>query len=54
MTKDWVTFNPLKQVYETCDGTAVAAELVDTVNCLADIITVCHIRETQRDEKRAI
>lgn len=43
-----VMFNPLTQCYETKDKTSVAAELVESVNSLADILIISNIREQQR------
>lgn len=43
-----VMFNPLTQCYETKDKTSVAAELVESVNSLVDILVISNIREQQR------
>lgn len=45
---DWVTYNPLTNTYDTPDGTSVAAELVDGVQCLADVLRIAQIRASQR------
>lgn len=42
---DWVTYNPLTNTYDTQDGTNVAAELVDNVQCLADVLRIAQIRQ---------
>jgi hypothetical protein len=42
------TYNPLTATYDTKDGTSVAAELVDNVECLADVLHISSIRSTQR------
>jgi len=47
-TKPWVAYNPLTQTYDTKDGTRVAAELVDNVTCLVDVVRIATIRENQR------
>ena len=44
----WVRFNPLTQSYETRDGTSVAAEVIESVKCLADVLRIASIREDQR------
>ena len=43
-----VRFNPQTATYDTSDGTKVAAELVDGVDCLADVLRIASIREEQR------
>lgn len=48
MSDQWIRFNPLTQTYDTRDGTHVAAELVENVQCLADALCVAAIREEQR------
>ena len=48
---EWVTYNPLTATYDTPDGTSVAAELVDNVQCLADVLHIAHIRAKQRAER---
>jgi hypothetical protein len=47
-SKEWVRYNHLTNTYDTPDGTAVAAELVDSVQCLADVFYISSIREQQR------
>ena len=37
-------FNPLTQCYETKDKTSIAAELVESVNSLADVLIISTIR----------
>lgn len=44
-------FNPLTHTYDTPDGTKVASELGDNVQCLADVLHMSAIREKQRSEK---
>lgn len=48
---DWVTYNPLTATYDTPDGTSVAAELADNVQCLADVLHLAQIRAKQRNER---
>ena len=50
---DWVTYNPLTNTYDTQDGTSVAAELVDNVQCLADVLHIAQIRASQRAARAA-
>ena len=50
---EWVTYNPLTATYDTPDGTKVAAELVDSVQCLADVLHIAQIREAQRSAMAA-
>lgn len=45
---NWVEYNPNTSTYDTKDGTKVAAELVDSVQCLADVFYICSLREEQR------
>lgn len=47
--KPWVVFNTCTQTYDTRDGTIVAAELVESIQCLADILNISLIREKQRE-----
>lgn len=44
----WVRFSPLTHTYDTPDGTAVAGELVDNAQTLADVLHIASIREKQR------
>jgi hypothetical protein len=44
----WVAYNPRTYTYDTPDGTAVAAEIVDSVACLADVFFIATLREQQR------
>ena len=44
----WVHHNPSTDTYDTPDGTKVAAELCDSVECLADILHIAIVREDQR------
>ena len=44
----WVEYNPLASTYDTPDGTQVPAELADTAQCLADVIHIAAIRDSQR------
>lgn len=44
----WVTYNPMTNTYDTPDKTSVAAELVDNVQCLADVLLITQIRTKQR------
>lgn len=47
--KPWVQFNHLTGTYDTPDGTRVASELADNVQCLADVLYISLIRENQRE-----
>jgi len=47
--KLWVRYNPATATYDTPDGTRVAAELVDNVACLADVLYIALIRKEQRE-----
>lgn len=47
-SESWVRYNPLTHTYDTPDGTRVAAELVDSVACMADVLHIAGIREKQR------
>ena len=49
----WVTYNPLTATYDTPDGTAVAAELVESVQCMADLLNIAQIRAEQRTDDTA-
>ena len=51
--REWVTYDPLTATYDTPDGTSVAAELVDNVQCLADVLHIAAIRARQRSERAA-
>jgi hypothetical protein len=44
----WVRYNPATNTYDTKDGTKVASEVVESVECLADVLRVATIREKQR------
>ena len=44
----WVVFNHLTQAYDTPDGTHVAAEVVDSASCVADVFNIAAIRDKQR------
>jgi phage terminase large subunit-like protein len=44
----WVKYNPLTATYDTPDGTSVAAEVVDSVQCLADVLHIAQIRADTR------
>lgn len=46
-------FNHLTQTYDTQDGTKVAAELVENVQCLADVFVITNIRQDQREQQEA-
>jgi hypothetical protein len=46
--RDWITYNQQTKSYETPDGTSVAAELVNNVRCLADVLHIAQIRAKQR------
>lgn len=48
LDKPWLTFDPLTRTYKTGDGTQVAEELTDNVQCFADILHIANIREEQR------
>ncbi len=44
----WTAFNPLTQMVETVDGTEIAMELTDNVECLADVLHIAKLRDDQR------
>jgi len=48
LPEPWVKFNSLTHCYETKDGTSVPAELMDNVECLADVLKIAVIRDRQR------
>ena len=50
---EWVRYNTLTMCYETRDGTSVAAELVDSIQCFADVLRIAKIREEQREAVRS-
>lgn len=45
---EWVQFNHLTQSVESRDGTAVAVEVTDNVQCFADVMHIAGVREQQR------
>jgi hypothetical protein len=47
-------FNPLTYTYDTKDGTNVAAEVCDSVECLADVFHIANIRQTQREQMKGL
>lgn len=47
----WVRFNQLDATYDTADGTKVPAELVENIECLADVLRIAAIRARQRAAK---
>jgi hypothetical protein len=49
--KQWVSFNYLTQTYDTLDETKVSAELIDSAECLADVLNISSIRDNQRADK---
>jgi hypothetical protein len=51
-SREWVQFDPFTETYVTGDGTRVASELADNVQCLVDVLHVAGIREAQRAEMR--
>lgn len=53
-SRPWVSFNQMTGTYDTPDGTKVAAELVDNVSCLADILRIASIRSDQRAAATAV
>lgn len=50
--KEWVAYNPQTMTYDTRDGTKIAAELVENVQCLADVLYISILRERQREAMR--
>ena len=52
MRTDWVKYNPLMHTYDTPDGTMVSAELVDSAQCMADVLHIANIRAQQRKNMR--
>lgn len=49
--ESWVRFNSQTQCYETPDGTSVSAELIENVECMADVMQIAIIRDKQRENK---
>jgi hypothetical protein len=45
-----IRYNPMTKTYHTQDDTSVSAELVDNVECLADVLYITLIRSKQRGE----
>lgn len=45
---EWVRYDTQNHVYRTKDGTAVAGELIENVQCLAHVLHICQIRDRQR------
>ena len=50
--REWVTYNPATATYDTPDGTRIGAELVDSVECLADVLHIARLRKKQREALR--
>lgn len=46
--KPWVHYNASTATYDTPDGTKVAAEIVESADCLADVIRIALLRDKQR------
>lgn len=46
--QEWVKYNHLTATYDTLDNTKVAAEIIDSIQCLADILYIAQIRAKQR------
>lgn len=44
----WVEYNPLTAAYDTKDGTHVAAEIAENMECFADAFNIAAIRANQR------
>jgi len=40
----------MTMTYDTPDGTHVAAELAESVQCLADVLQIAAVREAQRED----
>ncbi len=49
MDDDWIHLDVRTNEYVTGDGTRVAAELVETASCLADILYIAYLRSEQRN-----
>ncbi len=52
MDDDWIHLDVRTNEYVTGDGTRVAAELVETACCLADILYIAYLRSEQRKEMK--
>ncbi len=48
LSAPWVRYDPITATYRTRDGTLVAQELIDNIECLADVIRISTIRDTPR------
>jgi len=51
--RGWIFYNISTDTYDTPDGTQVPAFLVDTANCLADVMYISILRRDQRNEPAA-
>ena len=49
---DWIRLDVRTNEYVTGDGTRVAAELVETASCLADVLYIAYLRSEQRKEMK--
>ena len=52
MYDDWIHLDVRTNEYVTGDGTRVAAELVETACCLADVLYISYLRSEQRKEMK--
>lgn len=52
MDDDWIHLDTRTNEYVTGDGTRVAAELVETASCLADVLYIAYLRSEQRKEMK--
>lgn len=52
MDDDWIHLDVRTNEYVTGDGTRVAAELVESASCLADILYIAYLRSEQRKEMK--
>ena len=52
MYDDWIRLDVRTNEYVTGDGTRVAAELVETASCLADVLYISYLRSEQRKEMK--
>jgi hypothetical protein len=48
---EWMQYDVATHTYRTKDGTVIAAELVDNISCLADVLYIATIRHEQRKEQ---
>lgn len=47
-SRPWVVYNEQTATYDTRDGTKISVELVESANCLADVLHIASLREQMR------